>query len=253
MIFVNRHRIIQNSGVVKDPTKYWYIEKYVYGKLKEIVEIPLGTGTTFKAIDSGYSDDTFYGWSINSTSTTRKFTATTTYKNTTSAVKNNLDDTNTLKIYAIYKYTETHEEEQSTSVRLECSQSDHTIIVKDAVIGTKYSVYEQEATISQNTIHNSDGSVVYGPSFGYDSSVLLTSGTATSSTISYTFNYRQVSGSVLVGTNTIGTTNTHTETFYRNSPMGQITYTHLAKKSTTKYRVERYESITGGGGITPIN
>ena len=39
MIFVNRRRILKNeSGIVKDPTKYWYIEKYVYGKLKETVE-----------------------------------------------------------------------------------------------------------------------------------------------------------------------------------------------------------------------
>ena len=106
MIFVNRRRIIQNSGVVKDPTKYWYVEKYVYGVLQETLEIPLGTGTTFGSIDSGYSDDTFYGWSKSSTSTTRTFTATTTYKNTTTAVKNALDSENTLKIYAIYKYTE---------------------------------------------------------------------------------------------------------------------------------------------------
>ena len=129
MIFVNRRRIIQNSGIVKDPTKYWYIEKYVYGKLKETVEVPLGTGTTFGSIDSGYSDDTFYGWSISSTSTTKKFNATTKYKNTTTAVKNNLDDTNTLKIYAIYKYTiETngtssmgsdHATERSTIIKLE--------------------------------------------------------------------------------------------------------------------------------------
>ena len=62
MIFVNRRRIIQNSGVVKDPTKYWYIEKYVYGKLKETVEVPLGTGTTFGTMNSGYSDDTFYAF-----------------------------------------------------------------------------------------------------------------------------------------------------------------------------------------------
>ena len=106
MIFVNRRRIKQNSGIVKDPTKYWYIEKYVYGKLKETVEVPLGTGTTFKAIDSGYSDDTFSGWSIKSTSTKRTFNATTKYKNTTNDVKKNLDAENTLKIYAIYKYTE---------------------------------------------------------------------------------------------------------------------------------------------------
>lgn len=107
MIFVNRRRIKQNSGIVKDPTKYWYIEKYVYGVLKETIEVPLGTGTTFGTMDSGYSDDTFYGWSVSSTSTTRTFTSNSSYKNTTTAVKNNLDSENTLKIYAIYKYTET--------------------------------------------------------------------------------------------------------------------------------------------------
>lgn len=104
MIFVNRHRIIQqNSGVIKDPTKYWYVEKYVYGVLKETVEVPLGTNTTFTALSSGYNDDIFYGWSINSTSTTRTFTNTVSYSNIT--VKNNLDENNTLKIYAVYSYS----------------------------------------------------------------------------------------------------------------------------------------------------
>lgn len=104
MIFVNRHRIIQNSGVIKDPTKYWYIEKYVYGVLKETVEVPLRTSTTFSAIDSGYVDDIFYGWSISSTSTSRTFTDTASYSNTTSTVKSYLDSENTIKIYAIYQY-----------------------------------------------------------------------------------------------------------------------------------------------------
>lgn len=104
MIFVNRHRIIQNSGVIKDPTKYWYIEKYVYGVLKETVEVPLGTATTFSAVDSGYVDDIFYGWSISSTSTSRTFTDTASYSNTTSTVKSYLDSENTIKIYAIYQY-----------------------------------------------------------------------------------------------------------------------------------------------------
>lgn len=238
MIFVNRRRIVQNSGIVKDPTNYWYIEKYVYGKLKETIEVPLGTGTTFGTMDSGYSDDTFYGWSIDSTSTTRKFTATTTYKNTTSTVKNNLDDTNTLKIYAIYKYTETHEEEQSVSERLECSQSNHTIIVKDAVIGTEYSIYEQEATITQSQSSNGQGGVIYSPSFGFGDSVLLTSGTTTSSTISYTFNYRQVSGSVLVGNSSTGYPTT--QTFYRDSPCGTLKYISMRPVSTAKYRVESH-------------
>lgn len=238
MIFVNRKRTIQNSEIIKDPTKYWYIEKYVYGKLKETVEVPLGTGTTFGTMDSGYSDDTFYGWSISSTSTTRKFNATTKYKNTTSAVKNNLDDTNTLKIYAIYKYTESHEEEKSNTVVLECSQSNHTIIVKDAVIGTEYSIYEEEATITQSQSPNGQGGVTYSPSFGFSSPVLLTSGTTTSSTISYTFNYRQVSGSVLVGNSSTGYPTT--QTFYRDSPLGRLNYIHLATVTTTKYRVESH-------------
>lgn len=238
MIFVNRRRILKNSGIVKDPTKYWYIEKYVYGKLKETVEVPLGTGTTFKAIDSGYSDDTFYGWSINSTSTKRTFNATTTYKNTTTNVKKYLDDENTLKIYAIYKYSESHEEEKSNTERLECSQSNHTIIVKDAIIGTEYSIYEQEATISQSQSSNGQGGVIYSPSFGFGDSVLLTSGTTTSSTISYTFNYRQVSGSVLVGNSSTGYPTT--QTFYRDSPCGILNYIHLATVTTTKYRVESH-------------
>lgn len=238
MIFVNRRRIIQNSGIVKDPTKYWYIEKYVYGKLKETVEVPLGTGTTFGTMDSGYSDDTFYGWSISSTSTTRTFTATTTYKNTTNNVKNNLDAENTLKIYAIYKYTETHEEEQSVSERLECSQSNKTITVNDAIIGTEYSIYEQEATISQSQSSNGQGGVIYSPSFGFGDSVLLTSGTTTSSTISYTFNYRQVSGSVLVGNASTGYPTT--QTFYRDSPCGILKYISMRPVSTAKYRVESH-------------
>ena len=103
MIFINRHRIIQNSGVIKDPTKYWYIEKYVYGVLKETVEVPLGTGTKFTGVESGYIDDEFAGWSKTSTSTTRTFNVNSTYKNTTTSVKSLLDSENTIKIYAVYQ------------------------------------------------------------------------------------------------------------------------------------------------------
>lgn len=104
MIFLNRKRTSLQQETEKDPSKYWYVEKYVYGVLKETVEIPLGTGTKFTAIESGYEDDTFYGWSKASTSTTRTFTATTTYKNTATSVKKYLDSENTLKIYAVYSY-----------------------------------------------------------------------------------------------------------------------------------------------------
>ena len=76
-------------------------------ELKETLEIPLGTSTTFSSISSGNSSDTFCGWSISSTSTTRTFTNTTSYSNTTTNVKNNLDENNTLKIYAVYSYSVT--------------------------------------------------------------------------------------------------------------------------------------------------
>ena len=104
MIFVNRYRIIQNSEVIKDPTKYWYVEKYVYGMLKETIEVPLGEGIQFTAIDSGYDDDTFYGWSIDGSSTRVTFNSKSTYKNTTSSVKKYLDSENTIKLYAVYSY-----------------------------------------------------------------------------------------------------------------------------------------------------
>ena len=101
MIFLNRRR---SPNRIKNPSKYWYVEKYVYGELKETVEVPLGTSTTFSAIDSGYDDDTFYGWSVSGTNTTISFNNTSSYSNTTDAVKNNLDENNVLRIYAVYRY-----------------------------------------------------------------------------------------------------------------------------------------------------
>ena len=126
MIFLNRRR---SPNKIKNPSKYWYIEKYVYGVLKETVEIPLGTSTTFSSISSGNSSDTFYGWSISSTSTTRTFTNTTSYSNTTTNVKNNLDENNTLKIYAVYSYSTT--ESRSTIEGSSNSNNPKTLTVSE--------------------------------------------------------------------------------------------------------------------------
>lgn len=106
MIFLNRKRTITDTEkpIVKDPSKYWYIEKYVYGELIETIEVALDSGTKFTALDSGYVDDYFYGWSRSSTSKTSSYNTTTSYKNTSSSVKNYLDSNNTLKIYAVYTY-----------------------------------------------------------------------------------------------------------------------------------------------------
>lgn len=107
MIFFNRRRTSLKQEITKDPSKYWYIEKYVYGELKEIIEVPLGEEIKFTGIESGYLDDIFAGWSKISTSTTITFNAAAVYKNTTTSVKSLLDSENTIKIYAVYKYTTT--------------------------------------------------------------------------------------------------------------------------------------------------
>lgn len=103
MIFLNRRRTPLKQKTTKDPSKYWYVEKYVYGVLKETVEVALGEGIKFTGVESGYIDDEFAGWSKTSTSTTRTFNTTTTYKNTTTAVKKLLDSENTIKLYAVYR------------------------------------------------------------------------------------------------------------------------------------------------------
>lgn len=105
MIFLNRRRTPLKQEATKDPSKYWYVEKYVYGVLKDTVEIPLGTGIKFTGIESGYDDDWFEGWSKSSTSTARTFNITTTYKNTTTTIKNLLDSDNTIKLYGVYRYS----------------------------------------------------------------------------------------------------------------------------------------------------
>lgn len=137
MVFLNRRRTL-NTSIVKDPSKYWYIEKYVYGELKETVEIPLGTGTKFTGIESGYADDWFEGWSKTSTSTTRTFNTTTTYKNTTTAVKKLLDSDNTIKLYGVYRYSEktTKIKSDNISTPTAANSSAHTangsLIAKEA-------------------------------------------------------------------------------------------------------------------------
>ena len=267
MIFVNRRRIIQNSGIVKDPTKYWYIEKYVYGKLKETVEVPLGTGTTFGSIDSGYSDDTFYGWSINSTSTTRKFTATTTYKNTTTAVKNNLDSENTLKIYAIYKYTETTWSVSNSEV-FSCTPSDNA---ESEFVPKSYTISIEVAE---------DSTAKFG---GFTFNIYGVGSSAPTATYSdLTYNnksiYAKIDDDIYI-TGTVNTYNTNIKYIERDVTAGQIitlcgyvdgiqsstikggktaycvscTVPKKKEKTSTKYRVERYYVNIGGESITPIN
>ena len=245
MIFVNRRRIKQNSGVVKDPSTYWYVEKYVYGVLKETVEVKLGSGTTFGTMDSGFDDDEFYGWSVDSTSTTRKFNATSTYKNTTTNVKNNLDDENTLKIYAIYKYVD-----------------DYDISTDTVTSGS--------VTVAQSGSANFSGNT--------QKIVIPTSGSSTITTSSLTLNisnsskaYAKIDDSNVYGTLpfskdvTIGQViKTSGETQTGTSAPGNTIYVYTVActvphyVSTTKYRVESHintsSMISGGTGtVTPIN
>ena len=245
MIFVNRRRIIQNSGIVKDPTKYWYIEKYVYGKLKETVEVPLGTGTTFGSIDSGYSDDTFFGWSISSSSTKKTFTATTKYKNTTTNVKNNLDAKNTLKIYAIYKYVEN----KLTIKTISSTNDEISITISDDVATAWF--YGNVYTV--NTMHDltlkEDHSAYYAKV--NNTYITGTLGRSADNTTVYDTYYAgdviKIKGNTTdidIGPGIIG----------HNTVTVACDYEYVS--SSTKYRVERdYINIGGGGGgvINPIN
>ena len=241
MIFVNRRRIKQNSGIVKDPTKYWYIEKYVYGKLKETVEVPLGTGTTFGTMDSGYSDDTFSGWSINSTSTKRTFNATTKYKNTTTEVKNNLDAEKTLKIYAVYKYVKYERQIKTIS----STNDEKSITISDDVAtawfyGNVYTVNTmRDLTLTNNTDYYAKVNNTY---------ITGTLGRSADNTTVYDTYYagdvikiKGYTSDIDLGHGNIG----------HNTVTVACDYEYIS--SSTKYRVERYESITGGGGIAPIN
>ena len=231
MIFVNRRRIIQNSGIVKDPTKYWYIEKYVYGVLKETVEIALGSGTTFGSIDSGYSDDTFYGWSVSSTSTTRTFTSTSSYKNTTTNVKNNLDDTNTLKIYAVYSYTTTswstsnNEVDTVNEIEIEVSEDGTAVFGGYWVIPANSTT--QAAQYGSITLHSSN-------SYGYYAKIddTYVTGTVFHSKSNGVGDGTTISKSVLAGQIITMQGKTGSPIYHVN-----CTVPHWVESTSTKYRV----------------
>lgn len=243
MIFINRRRMLNNK-IIKDPSKYWYIEKYVYGKLVETVEVALGTGTTFGSIDSGFWDDTFYGWSINSTSTSRTFNATTTYKNTTTNVKNNLDDTNTLKIYAIYSYQDATGSSSSTKVTSDTGKV--TIVVSK----------NSTAIFGGNHVHTSGTSGPSGSNVSnsyYSTSLaglVMINGTRVSGTVNdhtgITISVGVNEGDkILLMGHTVNNDKTEGYTTYVNRDIYTVNCTVPHYTTKTVYRVERYfEGIT---------
>lgn len=235
MIFVNHKRIIQDSGVIKDPTTYWYIEKYVYGVLKETVEIPLGTSVTFGSIDSGYSDDTFYGWSIGSTSVTVNFASTNTGSNLTKTIKNNLDDENTLKLYAVYKYSLNKNVQEILTENVDIGGKAATLTVTGATSGTSYTVYISTPHLSQGSNRYTDR-VEYFISSSATTTILTTGTVDSTGTITYSFS----AGSTTSGTFTVGSssaTSTPTRVTVTASEQGVIEYKHTKTVTGTYYRV----------------
>lgn len=249
MVLINNRK--RYLGVKKDPTKYWYVEKYVYGKLKETIEIPLKTSTKFTALNSGYDDDTFYGWSISPTSTSRSFTATTSYSNTSTIVKNNLDNKNTLRLYAIFSYRITNivPVRKSVSVDLSATES-KTLTVTDAKVGGSYTVSTSIYVPYQITspVYDSNGkqigvnySIGSKPSGGSSDDY-----TADSSTISYTFNsYGSTSSSTMyTGTSSATSQPSATKVSSPSGGTGTITYDTNATATSTGsllYRVVSHD------------
>ena len=97
------------ANITRDITKYWYIEKYVYGKLIEVKQVSLDTtsGVRITAATSGDASDTFEGWSVDPDSVSIAFADPTVYYNYKSAdVQKYIDSsTNTLKVYAVFSYS----------------------------------------------------------------------------------------------------------------------------------------------------
>lgn len=68
---------------------------YVYGTLTETLNVPKGSSINLPSkVDSGYSDDTFYGYSTTSTSTTRTYTGGQT-----------IIPSDDMNLYCIYSYS----------------------------------------------------------------------------------------------------------------------------------------------------
>ena len=99
----------ENDTTAKDIVNYWYVEKYVYGSLVEVVQTPVNntSNITLGTVTSGDASDTFAGWSVDPDSTTITFNNPTTYYNrNTTIITQNIDEgTNTLRIYAVFSYT----------------------------------------------------------------------------------------------------------------------------------------------------
>lgn len=99
----------ENDTTAKDIVNYWYVEKYVYGSLVEVVQTPVNntSNITLGTVTSGDASDTFAGWSVDPDSTTITFNNPTTYYNrNTTIITQNIDEgTNTLRLYAVFSYT----------------------------------------------------------------------------------------------------------------------------------------------------
>ena len=245
MIFINRRRMLNNK-IIKDPSKYWYIEKYVYGKLVETVEVALGTGTTFGSIDSGFWDDTFYGWSINSTSTSRTFNATTTYKNTVTNVKNNLDAENTLKIYAIYSYQDATG--SSSSAKVTVDNSNATIVVSKnstAVFGGNYVHISGTASQSGNNVSSSPSSLSLS-GYAMINGIRVDGEVNDNTGITKSVGVNEGDKILLMG-RTINNDTTSGSTTYINRYVYSVNCTVPHYTTKTVHRVER---IIGSEGIT---
>lgn len=160
-VFYKNPQLLLNTTFQKDPTKYWYVEKYVHGNLVETIEVELGTGTAFGKTSSRQNPtDTFYGWSLNQDSTSSSFNSTTTYKNTATKVKSSLDENKTLKIYAIFKYQEKTIGQTIETFKSTVTGADETETITFSVTALKDGDYSITASHKNITI-TSNGSGGY--------------------------------------------------------------------------------------------
>ncbi len=167
------------------------IKLYRYGEIYATITVEKGRVATLPTCAVAYSDDTFYGWSTGPQLAVNSYSAN-------SGIKPGSD----MNLYAVFSYNQNTAVEQTKSV----TSTDKTIKVTDAVSGTSYAVllYTKTTTTEkvgyEYPIYDVNGNY-QGQGYGVKdvthetvNTTKLYSGTASSSTISYTYSGTETLG-----------------------------------------------------------
>lgn len=211
MVFVNRKGCL--------PDNYRSINLYRYGVLWKTLTVEKGGSVTVGSCDISYSDDTFFGWSISSASTTRTYTSASSIK-----------PTENMNLYAVFSYVENALGTKSLS----CSGGAQAGSVQIALPLSGTITFTGSASGG-----GTNGSWTATPTIGtvYTNGTITVLYTATLNGSSVTGSppvTRQASAGNIIALTARGSSNSY------NGGACTITVTYPAYVDTTKYRVEAH-------------